>query len=247
MLKTLGIIQVGPDRADLDRKVGRKLGGKSLLELVVRRITDCQRLDGVVVVLGEDDRDEPIRQLVPPDVPTFISAQRDPLARFAATIDEFRADAVVRVCADNPFIDSELVDRLISTADVHANCDYISYCASDGRPAILTHVGLFAEWCSANALRRANREARRPADRESVTSYLYSHPEVFNVRLIPLPAELDRHDVRLKVDFEEDWEHAQVIYEALGADEWDWRRLTELLDHQPALRERMAVLNRGTQ
>jgi spore coat polysaccharide biosynthesis protein SpsF len=243
--KSLGVIQVTTDRVPADPKIGRKLGGKSLLELVVRRITDCQRLEGVVVVLGSGDPDERIRRLVPPDVPTWISSKPDPLARLVDAIDEFRAPSVVRVCADNPFIDPVLVDRLVSTADTHPNCDYISYCSADGRPAILTHLGLFAEWCSAEALRRACREARRPNDREAVTSYLYAHPELFNVRLIPLPAELDRDDVRLKIDFEEDWEHAQAIYEALGSDEWDWRRIADLLDHQPALRQRMAVLNRG--
>ena len=52
-------------------------------------------------------------------------------------------------------------------------------------------------------------------------------------------------DLRLKIDFEEDWEHAQVIFEALGPDEWDWQRIADLLDSQPALRKRMAVLNRA--
>ena len=245
MLNNLGVIQVGPRTARTDPTFGRKLGGKSLLEIVVRRMTDCQRLDAVVVVLATPDVDNCIRLLVPPDVPTWTSNQPDPLARLVDTLDHFRARSVVRVSADNPFIDPVLVDRLVSTADTHPNCDYISYCSADGRPAILTHLGLCAEWCSGEALRRAGHEARRASDRDAVTSFLYSHPELFNVRLIPLPAELDRDDVRLKIDFEEDWEHAQAIYEALGPDEWDWRRVADLLDHQPALRRPLAVLNRS--
>lgn len=247
MLNTLGIVQVRREpQNSSDLKVGRKLGGKSLLELVVRRVTDCQRLDGVVVVLGDSEQDERVRQLVPPDVPVFVGSQRDALARLVAAVEEFGAKSVVRVCADNPFIDPVLIDRLVSTANAHPACDYISYCCADGRPAILTQLGVFAEWCSADSLARANREARRAADRETVTGYLYAHPELFNVRLIPLPPELDRDDLRLRIDFEEDWEHAQVIYEALGPDEWDWQRIADLLDHQPALRKRMAVLNRET-
>ena len=50
MLNTLGIVQVRSEPGTTVLKVGRKLGGKSLLELVVRRVTDCQRLDGVIVV-----------------------------------------------------------------------------------------------------------------------------------------------------------------------------------------------------
>jgi spore coat polysaccharide biosynthesis protein SpsF (cytidylyltransferase family) len=68
---------------------------------------------------------------------------------------------------------------------------------------------------------------------------------MFNVRLLPLPAALDREDLRLRIDGEEDWEHAQVIFDAIGHDEWDWRRVADLLHSQPALRKRMAHLNRA--
>ena len=62
------------------------------------------------------------------------------LARAVEAMDHFHARAVVRVLADAPFVDPVLVDRLVSTADAHPACDYISYCAGDGRPAIMTHL-----------------------------------------------------------------------------------------------------------
>ena len=140
--------------------------------------------------------------MVPPDVRAYVARGSDPLARVVDAMDHFQATAVVRVLADAPFVDPVLVDRLVSTADAHPRCDYISYCSADGRPAIMTHVGLCAEWCSAAALRRAQSGGpRQQADRDAVTSYLYSHPEQFNVRLIPLPSELDRDDLHRQLDF----------------------------------------------
>ena len=91
---------------------------------------------------------------------------------------------------------------------------------------------------------RPTARARSQFDREHVTRYLYSHPEKFNLRLIPAPTEIDREDVRLTVDLDEDWDHALAIYEALGPERLDWQRIARLLDHQPALRSRMAALNR---
>ena len=105
-------------------------------------------------------------------------------------------------------------------------------------------MGVYAEWFQTAALRRAAKSAKSPPDREHVTRYMYSHPEKFNIRLIPAPPEIDRDDVRLTVDIEEDWDHTLAIFDALGPDEVDWRRIVELLDHQPALRRRMAALNR---
>ncbi len=155
MIKTLGIVQIRREAEAVDWKLGRKLGGKSLLELVVRRVTDCQRLDGVIVLLGDACQDANILNLVPPDVPVIVGSQRDALARFVAAVDKFEAKSIVRICADNPFIDPVLIDRLVNTAQAHPSCDYISYCRADGRPAIMTQLGVFSEWCTAEALRRA--------------------------------------------------------------------------------------------
>ena len=42
---------------------------------------------------------------------------------------------VVRVRGDNLFVDSGLIDRLVTTAESQPDCDYVGYCSRDGRPA----------------------------------------------------------------------------------------------------------------
>ena len=245
MLETLGIVQVRQDNDAVRGKLARRLGGKSLLEWVVRRATDCQRLDGVVVVLTDSPEDCRLAELVPTDVPVCLGGERDELARVSAVLDRYPAHSAVNINVDYPFIDPVLIDRLVSTAAAHPASDYISYCARNGRPALLSPLGGLAEWFRVKALRKADREAKHAPDRDQATRYLYSHPEKFNLRLIPMPLELDRDDVRLTIDSEEDWDLAQTVLEALGPDHLDWQRISGLLDHQPALRERMAELNRA--
>ncbi len=244
MLKTLGIVQACFTSPRLHGLANRRLGGQSLLGWVVRRVTDCQRLDGVIVVARDAAEHRFTDELVPMDVPVFVCDEPSALQRFCLAIQQYPAEAVVRVRGDNPFIDPELIDRLVTTAQSHPDCDYISYCSRDGRPAILSPVGVYAEWFRCEALRRAARSSQAPSDREHVTRHIYSHPEEFQIRLIPAPAEIDRDDVRLTVDIEEDWEHTLAIFEALGPEALNWQRIAKLLDHQPALRQRMAVLNR---
>lgn len=253
MLTTLGILQVqskdcGQDAIErLSSFACRSLGGKSLLEWIVRRVTDAQHLDGVIVVIGKEACSHRISSLVPLDVPVFTGEDASPLDHLAAALCEFPADSIVRVTLDNPFIDPALIDRLIITARANPGCDYISYCLGNGQPAVLSQVGLFAEWCRAEAIFKAHREATRDADRWEVTRYLYSHPERFQIRLLQVPPQLDRNDVRLTIHGEEDWEHALTIFEALGPECLDWRRIAGLLDQQPAIRQRMAVLNRASE
>ena len=244
MLKTLGIVQACCHSPRFRANMARRLGGKSLLEWIVRRVTDCQQLDGVIVLAQDEAESGHIRAMVPPDVPIFVGREPDPLGSFSRSLEEYPAEAVVRVQGDYPFVDPELIDRLVVSAEAPPTCDYATYGGRDGRPAILSSVGIYAEWFRGKALRKAAQTARNPEDREHVTRYLYSHPEKFHVRLIQAPAGIDRDDIRLRVDLEEDWDHALAIFDALGPEALDWQRIAALLDHQPALRTRMAALNR---
>ncbi len=160
-------------------------------------------------------------------------------------LDHYRPDGAVRVCAENPFIDPVLIDQLVISAGEGPDCDYVGFRCRDGRPATSTSLGLFAEWCRPEAVRVARQRALTPSERNDVTRYLYSHPDEFDLRLLPAPSGLDRDDLRLTIESEEDWEHAQVIFEALGPEELDWQRIAGLLRGQPRLRQRMAVLNRA--
>jgi spore coat polysaccharide biosynthesis protein SpsF len=244
MLKTLGIVDACYGSRSPRAKAARKLGGKPVLEWVVRRATDCQQLDGVIVVTSNARENEFVYELVPSDVPVFVESKDDALGCLAAALEEQPAEAAVRICARSPFVDPTLIDRLVSAAEAHADCDYVGYRSRDGRPAILSPVGMYAEWFRAGALLRAARKARSRAERRQPTRCLYDHPEKFNVVLIPAPEQIDRDDVRLTVDMEEDWEHMLVIFEALGPDDLDWQRIANLLVHQPHMRKRMAALNR---
>ncbi len=245
MLKTLGIVQACFHSARFRANAARRFGGQSLLSWVVRRVTESMKLDGVIVVACDAPEDRRTRDLAPMDVPVFIGGLRDPLACFARALEEYPAEAAVRVRGDNVFIDPVLIDRLVSSAESQ-DCDYASYYSRDGRPAVLSPVGVYAEWFRSAALRRAERTAKDPADRENVTRHLYTRPEKFKLRLLPAPAEIDRDDVRLTIDGDEDWDHALTIFEALGPEALDWQRIAGLLSHQPALRSRMAALNRAS-
>lgn len=245
MLRNLGVVQACFHTPRSRSNAARRLGGRSLLEWAIRRVTEAMRLDGVIVLACDSEECRAMSRLAPSDVPVFVGDEADTLARFCRALERYPAEAVVRVCGDHPFVDPGLIDRLVTTADAEPDCDYVSYGSRDGRPAILSPVGVYAEWFRSSALREANRLARDPLDREQVTSYLYSHPEKFDLRLIPAPEAIDRDDVRLTVDIEEDWDHALMLFEALGPERLEWQRIVGLLDHQPAMRHRMAALNRA--
>ena len=55
----------------------------------------------------------------------------------------------------------------------------------------------------------------------------------------------DEKAFRLAIDHAQDWEHAHVIFDALGPERLDWQRIAELLGNHPEMRKEMASLNRA--
>lgn len=251
MLGTLGIVQLYLSHLPAEQVrrteqfLQRQLLGKTLLESIVRRATEAQQLNGVIVLVGPGEAERRLAALVPADVPVCYSEATDPLGACVRALEEYRSEAVVLIEPDSPFLDPALIDRLVTAGVDHPECDYIAYRLSGQGPTELAKLGVFAQWCKSDALRKARRRATSAEDRREPARFLYSHPDVFQLRLLPTPVELDRSDLRLCITCEEDWDNAITIAEALGADHLEWQRIAHLLDHQPALRERMAVLNQA--
>lgn len=246
----LGIVEVQPaveglsEKSPLAGMARRRFGGKSLLEWVVRRMSDADRLDGVVVLAGDDPFSRSLVAHAPADVHVFHTAEADGLGRFAAAVRHFQCSAAVRLSVSQPFVDPILIDRLLALVASGNTCDYASFALADGRPVTQARLGVFAEWCRGEAILLANRLARRDHERADATRFLHWHPEIFAIRLFPVPPQLDRDDVRLAIQDEEDWEHVQLILDALGPESLDWQFITALIDRQPTIRERMAHGNR---
>lgn len=227
--RTIGIVSVPSPRCQAGSKHVRKFGGRPLLELVVRRLTDSQRLDRVLVVAGRELGDGPLADLVPPDVSVHLSDHPDALGRLICALEATGAEAVVKIEADHPFVDPILIDRLVTTAAAHPQCDYVGFCFRDGRPVVHSPLGTFAEWFRAGALRRADREASIAEERDQLTRFFCSRPERFHLRFIPVPAALEGDNVRLSVDDHESWEQAQTIDDWMGPEGLDWRSIAQVL------------------
>ena len=249
MLETLGIVQLPTTHTPHSntKYPFRRLGGRSVLERIVRRATEAQRLDGVIAVSGVGSAANEIASAIPADIPLYQAQAPDALARAVEAIEQYPCRAVVFLSIDTPFVDPALIDQLVITAQAHSECDYVGYRQADGRPSVMSEVGVFAEWCTARAVKEAHRKAKDASERMSATQFIYSHPERFQLRFMSAPQELDRDDLRLRVTCEEDWEHADMIAEAIGEDAMDWQCVARLLENQPGMREQMARLNKMTE
>lgn len=144
----------------------------------------------------------------------YIGNELDVLQRFVGAADKFSLDVVIRICADNPFLEVGYIQQLIDAYNIQPELDYISFQNSYGVPAIRTHLGLFAEIVSVSALKKVQQQTDQKFYKEHVTNFIYANPNIFKINLLEMPDYLkDRGDLRFTLDDAEDFTHLKELYQ----------------------------------
>ena len=100
----------------LPGKVLLDLAGEPMLSRVVNRLRRAQRLDGVVVATTTESRDDALATFCEQrGIACFRGDENDVLDRYyRAAQAVHQASAVVRITSDCPFIEPEIVDRVVA-------------------------------------------------------------------------------------------------------------------------------------
>jgi len=211
MLKISAIIQARTTSSRLPNKVLLPLpyGSKtSALEQMVRRLQKCRMIDNIVIATTINDADAPIVKLCKKmHVSCFRGDENNVLARYYFAAKADNADIVIRMTSDCPCIDPIIADKTIK---LHLKYKY-DYTTSGKLP-----VGMHVEAFSFNVLEEAFRRSTKEYEREHVTPYIYSsHPERFKIGALRHPHYLQRPDIRVTLDTQEDYALLCLIYDKL--------------------------------
>ncbi len=174
------------------------LGGHPLLEWVLRRAMRASRLDEVLLATTTNSRDDSLVELARQcGAGVFRGDETDVLARFTGAAEASSAEWVVRICADNPFVDPRELDRLVdffAAEDADYACNHLDRLGSGYAD------GFGAEILGADLLKKVAAKATASGHREHVTSYLWGHADEYRLTAVPAPANLAFPHLRFDVD-----------------------------------------------
>ncbi len=210
----------------LPGKVLMDIAGRPMLARVVERIRRAQTIDEVVVATSVGSEDDPIEKFCASiDVPCERGSRDDVLSRFHAAAIARGADVVVRLTADCPLLDPEVIDLVVKRFQ-QGDCDYATNVIRRTDPD-----GLDVEVFSFAALDRTMREAAKPSEREHVTPFM-RHSGEFRVAGVERDRDWSRY--RWTVDVLADLKLVSQIYETLGREGgFDSEDIVRLLEARP--------------
>ncbi len=184
---------------------------KSVTELLIERLENHFGKENIILATTTSSDDNLLEQIAKRyEIKSFRGSEMDVLKRFTEAAITYGYDRMVRINADNPFLEPRFIKPFLES--LPPETDYASYKFDDGTPAILSHTGLFAEFVTLKALEKIAVETQDVFYREHVTNYIYLHPEKFHLHWFSIPHELQKKNYRLTLDTKQDFELLKKIY-----------------------------------
>lgn len=237
--KTAIIIQARTGSSRLPNKLLMNFyKGKNILELILERLKSNLSYQ-IIIATTNNQKDNKIVEIATKySVDFFRGSEENVLNRFISAAEYFDVYNIIRICADNPFLQVSFINQMVLKFLESGTFDYLSYQVENQTPVIKTHFGFFAEIVTIESLKKVEKLTNEKKYREHVTNYIYEHQNLFNVKFIDAPEDLFyRNDIRLTIDTYEDFQIIKEIYPKICVN--DYTSIINYLDENIVIKNRM--------
>lgn len=234
MLKIFAFIQARTTSTRLPNKVLRKLPSNSnqlLLDHIIERLSIILSKENIVLLIPIQDKPL-IEYCKSRDLNFFEGSENDVRDRFIQAGQHYQADIIIRLTADNPFIDVHYIELLIETF-IHSKLDIASF--SDLPIGMGVEIFTFDAVCSEPLGGLLDRH------REHVSLHLKEDSNRYKfVKLTPFLTEEEIeivHKIRLTIDEEKDFELSDTLHNILSQNSplFGVQEVIELYREEPEL------------
>jgi spore coat polysaccharide biosynthesis protein SpsF len=209
-MQVICIVQARMNSKRLPGKVMKEIQGIPIIGHILNSLSYSKKIDDIVVATTTNSVDDIlVNYLEKHGWKYFRGKENDVLLRYVETLKKFPANYVVRITADNPLIDPEIVDSVIDKA-LETKSDYVANHLLKSFP-----LGMVVEVISAKILLKIEKLTKESDDREHVTWYVYRNKDKFKTLNVTASKKLNHPQWRLTVDTKEDFQLIEKIINKL--------------------------------
>ena len=192
------IIQARIGSTRLPGKVLMKLNEDTVLSLLLKQLKHSKFLTEKIIATTNNPKDDIIEKFaISNNIKLFRGDSDNVLDRYYQCAKKFSLTHIVRITADNPLIDPEIIDQAIKKYSTF-NYDYLTNSIDRTFPN-----GTEVEIFSFDALEIAWKYAKKKSEREHVTPYFYNNPKKFKIH--HFKQEKNQSKFRYTIDRKEDY------------------------------------------
>ena len=238
-MKIAAIIQARMGSKRLPGKVLLPINFTPLIKILLDRLQISKVLNEIIVATSIDPKDNKIENFIKNnyEIKVFRGSENDVLSRYYHCAKKHNVDVVVRITADDPLKDSEIVDKAVKLFLSNKSIDYCSNTIIPTYPE-----GLDVEVFSFQALKSAYENAKLNSEREHVTPYITNNPSKF--KILNFKFECDLSNWRWTVDKKIDLEFMNIVFNHFKDDYLiNYKDIIKILNENP----KYIKINQGTE
>lgn len=199
------VIQARMGSSRLPGKVLKKIENKNLLEHILFRLSRLKHSAIVVIATSLLEKDNAIESFCKENnIKCFRGPESNVLERYYLCAQKNNFDYIVRLTGDNPFIDIEELDNLISL-HLDSKADY-------SRSFAVLPKGVGAEIFTFDALEKSHLYGTLENHKEHVNEYIEENETLFKISELQVIKDKMRPEISLTVDTEDDYQKACYIF-----------------------------------
>lgn len=204
----VAIIQARLGSTRLPGKVLMDLCGEPIIFHIHNRLKGSRLINNIIIATTNHHKDDLLHDWAyKNEINCFRGSDDNVLSRYYYAATEAEADVIVRITADDPFKDVNLIDSVI---DLLLN-EELDFACNNFPPSF--PEGLDVEVFTYSALKVAFDNSNDSFEKEHVTQYFYRNANLFKMKNFAYHSDISY--LRLTVDTKNDLNLAEEIYNRL--------------------------------
>jgi len=201
-MKTICIIQARLGSQRLPGKMLMKIGELSIIEWVILRVKRSKKIDEIFLATTNKEEDKLLADIgIRHNIFVFKGNENNVLSRFIEINKISNADNIVRVCADNPFVSADEIDKLIN----YFLLNDFDYACNHKEVLGNKYVdGFGAEIFTKKTLLKVGKCAFKNEHLEHVTSFIWDNQNQFSISAMKPTKELAYPNLSFDIDIKND-------------------------------------------
>ena len=201
------LVQARMGSSRLPGKVMTPINGKPMIGIIMESLGRSKLITKSIVATSSSEKDNVLVNFLKKNkIKYHRGSEDDVLSRFYHAAKKEKADFVIRITADCPLIDPEIIDKVIAKA-LRRDLDYCSNVEIRTFPR-----GYDVEIFTFKTLSEMYKVTKDKDDREHVTLYINRNPKLFKIGNVEAPKGKQHPEWRLCVDTREDLKLIKKIF-----------------------------------
>lgn len=170
------IVQARLSSARLPSKVLISVQGKKIIELIIERLKKSKLIDKIIIAIPKNQQNNKLKVfLKKKNIIIFSGSEKNVLKRYYEAAKKYKIKNIIRITADCPFVDSQIIDKMIKYFDKN-KFEYLTNRIDANFPD-----GLDIEIFKFKTLQKVNKIAKKKDHKEHVTQFIYENEKMFKI------------------------------------------------------------------